>query len=450
MPAIRLRLEETPRYKDAGSATPFRISTNTFWIPGTSGQLAPGPQHLDRSDEITGVLAPRPKEVSGFAPSGRIPMRVYPNQMVPLALMAGLQTINSTPIQGTGTNEVQTITPGGSITGGTWTWTFGGVTSDPIPYNASNAVIQAILENMSNIEAGDVTVAGGPLPGVAITVTFKGQYAATNVAQATTGVGALTGSSPTLTVSTTTSGVVGAAVLPSGQGLPSGSWMWQFGPRTGNVPKTATIDLSYDSPWTYGSGMAVSSLSVSNDGQVSADMVGLDVGRYLVDPSLSPSYDAETVKPLMPKDMVAGWAAGGGPVSSLSWTLSNGLEVRNDQGRRTEGRPGRIYLAGYPSINGSIDSTEFDQDDWDLMMSAATFSVTQTWRGPSQIASTGMPYMVILECPACQITDGGPEDLQAKRMHGATWGWEAKLSAALGYSFRLTLVNAVSAAETYV
>lgn len=105
-----------------------------------------------------------------------------------------------------GSNEVQTITITGTPTGGTYTLTFSGQTTAAIAYNAAAADVQSALEALSNIGVGDVTAAGGPHPGTPITVTFGGQYAGTDVTQMTA-TGSLTGgTSPTVTVSTTTPG----------------------------------------------------------------------------------------------------------------------------------------------------------------------------------------------------------------------------------------------------
>lgn len=104
------------------------------------------------------------------------------------------------------TNEVQTVTVTGSPTGGTYTLTFSGQTTAAIAYNATASAVQTALEGLTNINPGDVTVAGGPHPGTAITVTFVGQYLGENVAQMTA-TGSLTGgTTPAVAVSTTTGG----------------------------------------------------------------------------------------------------------------------------------------------------------------------------------------------------------------------------------------------------
>lgn len=109
-------------------------------------------------------------------------------------------------------NEVQRVTITGTPTGGTFTLTFDGQTTNPIPYNAAASAVQTALEALSNIDPGDVTCGGGPLPGAFVTVTFGGDYASEDVPQMTANSAGLTGgTTPTVTVTTTTPGSAGAA-----------------------------------------------------------------------------------------------------------------------------------------------------------------------------------------------------------------------------------------------
>lgn len=106
-----------------------------------------------------------------------------------------------------GTDEVQTVTVTGTPTGGTYTLTFSGQTTAGIAFNATASAVQSALEALSNIAPGDVTCGGGPHPGTAITVTFGGAYDGVDVPQMTASATGLTGgTSPAVTVSTTTPG----------------------------------------------------------------------------------------------------------------------------------------------------------------------------------------------------------------------------------------------------
>jgi hypothetical protein len=122
-----------------------------------------------------------------------------------------------------GTSEVQTVTITGAPTGGTFTLTYAGQTTAPIPFNATAAQVEAALEALSNLDTDEVAVGGGPGPGTPWTVTFAAQLG--NVGQMTANGSALTGGvTPAVGVTTTTPGVAPAAT--------AGEWMYSTGPVT--------------------------------------------------------------------------------------------------------------------------------------------------------------------------------------------------------------------------
>jgi hypothetical protein len=102
--------------------------------------------------------------------------------------------------------EVQTVTLTGNPTGGTFTLSGNGETTDPIAYNAAAATVQTEIRALGG-DYSEVVVtgsAGGPW-----TVTFP--LAAGNPAQLTGDGGGLTGgTSPDVSIATTTSGSSGA------------------------------------------------------------------------------------------------------------------------------------------------------------------------------------------------------------------------------------------------
>lgn len=104
---------------------------------------------------------------------------------------------------GLGTNEVQIVTLA-NATGGTFTLTYAGQTTSALNYNATASAVQTALRALSTIGAGNVTVSGSG--GGPYTVTFTGALANTNVAALTADGTSLTGSTPTVTVSTGTQG----------------------------------------------------------------------------------------------------------------------------------------------------------------------------------------------------------------------------------------------------
>ena len=113
-------------------------------------------------------------------------------------------------------NEVQLLTPGGTISGGTWQITFDGATTAAIQWNANAAAIQAALEALPDVNVGSIVVTGGPISSGVVTLTFSGsQYADIDVPQVLVVTGSLTGAAPTLTPSTS---VVGGGAAPVSDG----------------------------------------------------------------------------------------------------------------------------------------------------------------------------------------------------------------------------------------
>jgi streptogramin lyase len=98
-------------------------------------------------------------------------------------------------------NEIQTVTIGGGPTGGTFTLTFNGQTTTPLPFNATSTEVETALGALSTIGGtANVGVSGS------YTVTFEGALQRTNVPQMTCDGSGLTGGTPTCTVATTTAG----------------------------------------------------------------------------------------------------------------------------------------------------------------------------------------------------------------------------------------------------
>jgi hypothetical protein len=120
--------------------------------------------------------------------------------------VAGIDRALAVDLLQPGVNEVQQVAITGGPTGGSFQLIFSGQTA-VIQWNSTAAALQAALEALSNINIGDVFVAGGPFPATPITVEFRGQYAEQNVAAMTIGTNSLTGgTTPTPAVTTPTAG----------------------------------------------------------------------------------------------------------------------------------------------------------------------------------------------------------------------------------------------------
>lgn len=128
----------------------------------------------------------------------------YPDGYVPSGTPLGVVTATEMigPYTGDSTDEVQTLTEGGSgLT--SFTITFDGDTTDSLDDDATAAQVQAALEALDSVGEGNVEVTGGPLGTGPFTVKFVGDLANTNVPAMTT---TPTGGTGTVVVATTTAG----------------------------------------------------------------------------------------------------------------------------------------------------------------------------------------------------------------------------------------------------
>ena len=110
-----------------------------------------------------------------------------------------------------GTNEVQTLTIGGTPTGGTFELGLEGRGSGPITWNSTNATLLSAMNTAFDAAFGAssiVATAGTLTAGIGtVTLTFGGNYARRAVPTMTVVSNALTGTSPTLAMAETTPGV---------------------------------------------------------------------------------------------------------------------------------------------------------------------------------------------------------------------------------------------------
>lgn len=128
------------------------------------------------------------------------------------AFQGKIVTSGTAPVNGT--NCVQTLTIGGTPTGGTFTIKYQGMESGAITWSATNATlianIQAALDAMPTVGSGSTVVSAGTVTaGIGtVLITFSGaNLAKLTVPVMTIGTNALTGTAPTLAIAITTAGV---------------------------------------------------------------------------------------------------------------------------------------------------------------------------------------------------------------------------------------------------
>lgn len=135
--------------------------------------------------------------------------------------VTGLRTIPGAPVAGT--NAVQTLTIGGTPTGGTFRLSLEGIRTGSITWSGVNATLLAALQAQLDAVFGTnaiVATAGTLTAGIGtILLTFSGaNYAKRVWSTMVVAENALTGTVPTLSVATTTAGVAA-----TGRGTPTGS-----------------------------------------------------------------------------------------------------------------------------------------------------------------------------------------------------------------------------------
>jgi hypothetical protein len=110
-------------------------------------------------------------------------------------------------------NEVQTLTIGGTPTGGSFRLGFEGVPTAAIGWSASNPTLLAAINAAFDAHlglgvGGCVATAGALTAGIGtIVLTFGARWAGQNVSTLTVADNSLTGTTPTLAVADTTAGV---------------------------------------------------------------------------------------------------------------------------------------------------------------------------------------------------------------------------------------------------
>jgi hypothetical protein len=120
-----------------------------------------------------------------------------------------------------GANEVHTITPSGTVSGGSWDLTilpgtqyeetFTDIAFDDTAAEVQTAVDERYLDD-HGLPAGTIDVGGAALSSGAMTLTYDADLGGQNWPQATVDVTGLTGAGATAAVTTTTAGVAGGAV----------------------------------------------------------------------------------------------------------------------------------------------------------------------------------------------------------------------------------------------
>ena len=447
-PAVHIALEESPRWEGAAATAPFRVSSNVFTFPLTSGGITPNPQHLDRRDEMRGTFSPPPMLIDGHEPAGSLAERMHPNSLVVFLHMAGLV---GTVEQGDGANAVRTLTITGAPTGGSFTLTYSAQTTAAIPYNATARQVKAALQALSNIGELDVEVTGGPFPATPIVVTFRRALGCQAITLTDTDTGLTGGTTPAVTVTSTVAGSASTVTDPDGYGVPTGAYLWTFAKRQTATAQSAQIIVAYPMHefWQKGQGYGIQSLTANAAGELGLDLIGL-VAKPIDDPSIVGSVDTQDVHPLRRGDFELTWGNGSlAYVQDFSVSMANPLERGDHLGFRSY-YPKTLEHTDIASLTGSIGRRQIDRADYESLIYADEIEGKAAWVGDSNIGNTGSPYAAWLEMPKVQHTGGGPEAASNRRRFPASFDFAAGYSESAGYDFRWSVLCAVPQVATYV
>jgi hypothetical protein len=402
-----VQLEESPLSERTYSSgvTPNRVATEKLFIPHTGFGLKPNPSYVDRADEQRAIAGAVPKLLESYGPSGSYSERCYLDDICWWLYLVGF-----TPVK----------TAGGALVTDPDSTTATGV-------NALNSAVVNVADTSLFPAAGTFIMSGAA-------VTYTGKTAASF-----TGCG-------------NHAATVGGETINGNVPVGANKWVWTK--RAGINAQTGQVILNYadESVQLQGNGYALSDLSVSGDGTMQANLLGLLLRRLAVDAATVPSYTTQAVPPVRRGDLYLSWLANGGAVDDFSFQIANSL----NPGRSMSVLPPSNFpdLMEYGDeqvkVTGSIPKRVLAAADIDALMAASTFSAKARWRTPKVIGATAYFYSMWLEMPAAQLTDGSFDDLSNKRRHGGSFNFEAAYDEASGFDVRITVVNNTTAVASSI
>lgn len=403
----QLIIEETPRYEGAPNTAPTRLSTNVLYLPVQEAGLEPGPQFDSRGDEVRSLEGEPPGLIDGYEVTGALNVRMYGNLLPYLLTIAGWSGV---------------ATAGGTLIADGNETTVTGI-------NALNSATVNVADTSDFPSAGTfLLTTTGP---VTTAVTYTGK-----TATSFTGCG----SHPA---------TVGGEVVTGN--APTGTTKWVFDKRTGTQAKTAQITLAYADELMFvrGQGMGISTFTMGANGLFTSTLLGL-VFAKISDPNLTPSYDSLSIPHFRRGDVTLSWLTGSAETTDFTMTFPNPLLRYSALGQASyfpstlEHGDDRIIPVG------TIPKRVLDGDDLDALLAGTTFSARARWKSPKVIGATAYPYSMWVKMPACQYTSGDMPSMRNVRRFPASFGFKAAIDEAAGYDCRITIVNAVTAVETYV
>jgi hypothetical protein len=153
--------------------------------------------------------------------------------------------------------EVQTNTLDALMTAGTYTLTYDGETTAPIAFDATSAEMQAALELLSTVSAGDITPEAANEPDTDLTQTFTFADTLGDVPMLSMDITNATGPTSSVFTETTKGELVGAATLGAdaaigslllpadGSEVPLALIIDEYGLKVTDIDNTTSIDIEF-------------------------------------------------------------------------------------------------------------------------------------------------------------------------------------------------------------
>jgi hypothetical protein len=235
----------------------------------------------------------------------------------------------------------------------------------------------------------------------------------------------------------------GATIIPVG--ATRHVWTAPFGP-SGASPMTQQLQVAYKDQSTFFKlkGAATESLSISSPESGGARIAVAGPAAYMErisDPSVTPSYEALTVRPFTRAGLTLTWLTGSATTEDFDLSFAQAIALVRSLGIASKFPDVVEKDEGPVVVSGSIAKRQLDLDDYDAMKAATGFSATAKWVSDTVIASS-YPYKVFVEMPNCQYVGGELDALMNKRRHGARFNFKATRNSSA--SCTITVVNATT------
>ena len=246
----------------------------------------------------------------------------------------------------------------------------------------------------------------------------------------------------------------GVITDPDGTVIPTGAqrhvWTAPFGP-SGVNPLSAQIDVAYKDQGQFYKlkGAAVKEFAWGSEGNQGNSLQISGPACYMddqADPSLTPAYEALTVRPFRRGNFsIPTWLSGTGSNENVSINIARAVEaVRSFSiGSRW---PDTMEYSNDPNstlVTGTIEKRFLDHEDWLALRDLTGFAATMKWSSDSIIASS-YPYKLYVQMSNCQYIDGDPEALGNKRRHGASYSFKSTSADGTTAATTVSLINATA------